>query len=172
MLQLKGAPFYATITRLISTASWIEARSADDKGKDQPFHEDTKLGERQRGIVAGRLKDLSEHLDILGARVTLLAIQEAEPTLQRKHLAWGEVKVLFNEISNTLKREMSLVTLLVLEPKEQSYFSQKEPHFGIDVASKFQTLATFEIDEAAKCLALGRHTAGIFHLMRCMEIGR
>jgi hypothetical protein len=56
-----------------------------------------------------------------------------------------------------------------LEKKDQSYFAPQEPHFGQDVASKFQSAAAFEIDEAAKCLALGRPTAAVFHLMRVME---
>jgi hypothetical protein len=43
--------------------------------------------------------------------------------------------------------------------------------FGPDVASKFSTAGAFEIDEAGKCLAVGRGTASVFHLMRVMEVG-
>lgn len=32
-------------------------------------------------------------------------------------------------------------------------------------------MGAFELDEAAKCRALGRPTAAVFHLMRLMEIG-
>jgi hypothetical protein len=38
------------------------------------------------------------------------------------------------------------------------------------VATKFST-TTFDIEEASKCLALGRSTACVFHLMRVMEVG-
>src|SRR5207248_1329193 len=31
--------------------------------------------------------------------------------------------------------------------------------------------ATYDIYEAGKCLALGRHVAGVFHLMRVLELG-
>jgi hypothetical protein len=41
--------------------------------------------------------------------------------------------------------------------------------FGRDFESKFPS-ALFEVDEAAKCLALSRPTAAVFHLMRSMEI--
>jgi hypothetical protein len=73
------------------------------------------------------------------------------------------------EFNNTIRRELSLTTFLVLEPKDNGYFSPSSPHFGPDVSAKFQTTAVFEIDEAAKCLALGRPTACVFHLMRVME---
>jgi hypothetical protein len=113
---------------------------------------------------------LSEHIDTLGARITSLAVQDARTILGQPTATWGTARTQLNEISNTLKRELSLQTLLVLEAKEQSYFTPKEPHFGMEVASKFQA-AAFEVDEAAKCLALGRSTASTFHLMRVLEIG-
>jgi hypothetical protein len=54
---------------------------------------------------------------------------------------------------------------------EAEYFAPIEPIFGEDVAKKFSTEGAFEIDEAAKCLALGRATAAVFHLMRILEVG-
>jgi hypothetical protein len=43
--------------------------------------------------------------------------------------------------------------------------------FGEDFSVKFATNGVFELDEAGKCFAFGRATAGVFHLMRLMEIG-
>src|SRR5262249_16155953 len=43
------------------------------------------------------------------------------------------------------------------------------PLFGAEVAAKFPS-AIFDIHEAAKCVALGRSTAAVFHLMRVVEI--
>ncbi|MEJ7811179.1 MAG: hypothetical protein WKG32_12270 [Gemmatimonadaceae bacterium] len=39
-----------------------------------------------------------------------------------------------------------------------------------DVPDKFPS-AAFDMEEAGKCLALGRHTASVFHLMRVLEAG-
>ena len=75
------------------------------------------------------------------------------------------------EIRNTLKRELSLLKIFVLEAKAQTYFEPKAPHFGEVFGVKFQTAGVFEVDEAAKCIALSRPTAAVFHLMRVMEIG-
>jgi hypothetical protein len=155
---------------LASTASYIQAKS-DARNVGQGFHEETKLEDLDRAFVHARLFGLPDHLKVLGTRVAALAVVDAEAVINHPMATWGGVKARFDEINNTLKRELSLQTVLVLEPKEQEYLSSKEPHFGKEVASKFQSLAAFEIDEAAKCLAFGRSTACVFHLMRVMEIG-
>ena len=58
---------------------------------------------------------------------------------------------------------------LVLPPELAEYFEAKVPLFGQDVNNKFPS-ATFDIDEAGKCLAIGRSTAAVFHLMRATEV--
>jgi hypothetical protein len=48
------------------------------------------------------------------------------------------------------------------------YYDQKEPLFGENVFNHFPR-TIIDIEEAGKCLALGRATACVFHLMRVME---
>jgi hypothetical protein len=48
------------------------------------------------------------------------------------------------------------------------YYSQSDPLFGAEVEDRFN--ASEDISEAGKCLALGRSTASVFHLMRAMEV--
>ena len=45
-----------------------------------------------------------------------------------------------------------------------------EPLFGLTVDERFPS-ARFDISEAGKCLALGRSTASVIHLMRALEVG-
>ena len=59
--------------------------------------------------------------------------------------------------------------MFVIESEKDKYFDSETPVFGQDVQDKFIS-TTFEIDEAAKCFALSRSTACVFHLMRAMEI--
>jgi len=169
MLELKAGAFLAVMTNLASLSSWIEATS-EYAGKEHHFHEDNRLHEAERDHLRGQLQSLKDHLTTMEADVTLIAVDEL---LERAHwqlTTWGHVKERLREIGNTLRREVSTKTLLVLEPKEQAYFAPKEPHFGGAVAAKFLS-AAFDIDEASKCFALGRSTASVFHLMRVMEIG-
>jgi hypothetical protein len=58
---------------------------------------------------------------------------------------------------------------LLLSPAEKRLFEQAVP-FGADVEAKFPS-ASDDIYEAYKCLALGRSTACVMHLMRVCEVG-
>ena len=58
--------------------------------------------------------------------------------------------------------------LFVHIPSDRADYYQDEPQFGEEVADCFPKCAA-DIQEAAKCLALGRSTASVFHLMRVME---
>jgi hypothetical protein len=56
--------------------------------------------------------------------------------------------------------------------KDESTMFKGEDLFGAEVTAAFGSPeATYEITEAGKCLALGRHTATVFHLMRVLEKG-
>ncbi len=73
-----------------------------------------------------------------------------------------------------LRRRMSglseLMTCLFLSTKERELYEPRMPLFGTAFETKFASGGAFELDEAAKCLALERGTASVFHLMRLMEI--
>lgn len=55
-----------------------------------------------------------------------------------------------------------------VSPEYTDLVQSNVPPFGENVSVKFSELST-DISEAAKCLALGRATASVFHLMRVME---
>ena len=57
-----------------------------------------------------------------------------------------------------------------LPPECKELYRQSKPPFGSEVEAKFPQMSE-EISESGKCLALGRPTAAVFHLMRVMEIG-
>jgi hypothetical protein len=172
MLELKAGAFYQAVTDIRGLASWIEARSSAPLDVPDPvFHEDTKLADPDRAHITARLQEFPEHLRTLGARVTILAVQDAEKDIARQWATWGTCKKGFIEIGNTLRRELSLITVLVVERQTERYFAPDAPLFGEHFAAKFQTNGLYELDEAGKCLALGRSTASVFHLMRLLEIG-
>jgi hypothetical protein len=173
MLELKAGAFYEAASRLVGTAAWVAARSApsDPEIEEPVFHRNTKLDDPSRIFIRSRLKGLPEHLDALGAHVTTLALNEALDSISRSQADWGKVADAFEEITNTLRRELSLTAVLIIEREHREYFVSRKPLFGHDFAEKFKTMGVFELDEAGKCFALGRPTACVFHLMRIMEIG-
>jgi hypothetical protein len=130
-----------------------------------------RLDENDRAFMELKLEEFSEHLSSLSADVTSLCVVDALATLKKSWATWGTTRESCDEIKKTLARELSLKTVVVLQPQESRLFSPKEPLFGADFAAKFKTGGEFELDEAAKCRALGRPTAAVFHLMRILEIG-
>jgi hypothetical protein len=85
----------------------------------------------------------------LGARVTSLAITDFERYMMEADAHWQAVKDGLDDVEKTLLRELTLPTMLILEPKEQSYFAPTKPLFGPEFASKFPSQGAFELDEAA-----------------------
>jgi hypothetical protein len=175
MLELKAGAFVEAATSLAGTVSYIAGRSTADlpteSGGAGAFHDQAKLADEDRVFLKTRLTALSKHLDVLGADVTAVNIQDAEESLGHWWASWGTARQEFQEVQHTLKRELSLTTVLVLQAQETAYYEPKKPIFGKNFAEKFRTSGVFELDEAGKCFALGRPTACAFHLMRVMEIG-
>ncbi len=65
--------------------------------------------------------------------------------------------------------ELSGRKLYTLDRRHASWFENPSP-FGDKVEDAFPS-AVFDIEEAAKCRALGRWTASVMHLMRVLETG-
>lgn len=72
------------------------------------------------------------------------------------------------ELKSRIEDELEGRVVYCLSPSEADYAISTEPPFGQDVSDKF-TKSTFDLEEARKCLAFGRWTASVFHLMRAME---
>lgn len=66
--------------------------------------------------------------------------------------------------------EMAELKFLQIEGEHVALYESDAPLFGELVAERFSS-ANDDIEEAGKCLALGRGTATVFHLMRIMEAG-
>jgi len=73
------------------------------------------------------------------------------------------------ELRGRIEDELSNILLLHVAPSRADLFGMIKP-FGDTVAKQFPSIGV-EIEEAAKCLALERNTACVFHLMRAMEVG-
>ena len=73
------------------------------------------------------------------------------------------------ELKNNLRRELKGIVCLWLPADKEGYF-QKTSLFGAEVSKAFPS-SSFDIEEAGTCIALSRGTAGVFHLMRVMEVG-
>ncbi len=81
------------------------------------------------------------------------------------------IEVLLANLRSTSQRiydELKAHKFHYVSPEYTALAEQPCP-FGDEVAEKMPTLS-FDIEEAAKCLALERWTGAVFHLMRVMEL--
>jgi hypothetical protein len=73
-------------------------------------------------------------------------------------------------ITNSFGKELEGLTFLMLEDSENELIDAGAQLWDAPFASQFPS-ALDDLDEAAKCLAFGRSTAAVLHLMRIVEYG-
>lgn len=122
-------------------------------------------------MILERCGDLEKSLIVLNANITQMAVEELKEQLRSPYLTFEHILTGFDDITKTLKRELSTSVVLALDNQERALFKPVLPLFGAEFEDKFQTQGLFELSECSKCLALDRPTAAVFHLMRIMEIG-
>jgi hypothetical protein len=86
---------------------------------------------------------------------------EAMPTSS----TYGALKSLFEKLAERVKDELSQHAFYQIQPDKVKYYDDAPALFGPEVAAAFPS-AMDDIEEAGKCLAVGRSTACVFHLMR------
>jgi hypothetical protein len=86
------------------------------------------------------------------------------------HASYAEIARWLWALERCWTSELQSTFLFSLAGASSRYFAPNEPLFGAEFQTKYIS-SLFELDEAGKCLALGRPTASVFHLMRLMECG-
>lgn len=114
------------------------------------------------------LGPLIEVLQKLGARVTIQVCQELDTALNDEDFTYAHLGEFLSDAVKTLKRETREVSLYSIDSRYAGYIERPDPPFGNIDLSKFGGAAG-EIAEAAKCLALRRNKAVVFHLMLALE---
>lgn len=117
---------------------------------------------------------LITYLDEIGRECTTMALQRSIEHNQRITAAlkggctFGRLRQLYEELRNRISDEIKCRMYLAMSEEEAAQYKNPYP-FGIEVEDKFPR-ASEDIHEAAKCIATGRSTACVFHLMRVMEM--
>jgi hypothetical protein len=139
---------------------------------------DGPLDAGMAGVLLNQIRELQSSLLVLGTKVTSRAVDRLLNTLadigmgsSHTTCTYAEFARRYTEIDSRLKDELTDVTAFVLQSDKARFYDPPEPLFGTEFVTKFASGGTYEVDEAAKCMALGRDTAAVFHFMRCMEIG-
>ncbi|WP_157973153.1 hypothetical protein [Blastomonas sp. UPD001] len=109
----------------------------------------------------------------IGARLASLSAERFIARLEQVpcHLSVGMAVHALHDIESRFADFLSDIQLFTLSAQETPYMAPAEDLLQYPEYSVVYPNASFEIEEAAKCVALGRYTAAVFHAMRMLEIG-
>lgn len=173
MIKFPAAAFYKHTTAMTHMRAMIRDKSSVEIQPDGSTTI-TMIGDAVLlHDMQERCDEMHEACEQLGARLTAMTIAELRSEVRPGLMfgpTWEGLRDHLDQIDRRLQDELTLATLLALEPKEKDWYEPAAPLFGKDFGIKFPS-ALFDLDEAAKCLGLGRATAAAFHLMRLTEIG-
>ncbi len=99
-----------------------------------------------------------------------MAAEELAEGLLAGEVTWRVVAEEMRQLQRTFGRELKSIRVFALKRDDAWYFDKALDAFGQKAVDVFPS-AVPEIDEAGKCIALGRAPAAVFHLMRIAEIG-
>src|SRR5260370_5042632 len=119
----------------------------------------------------GSLGALTAACEDLGLQVSLTQVQRLNQTIFTVgEMDWRTVGQMAVELQSRIVDELKSHVFLQIAVSKIQFYEQKTPLFGQSVNDRFPS-ASYDIEEAGKCLSLERNTACVFHLMRVLELG-
>lgn len=138
---------------------------------DAPSHLGMTITSSTFGVLGATMREMGQHLEKLNLPL-------AQRHLQRMREDFQEDKAAFTndactrsiyELTTRIVDELEQRLFLGVPTEQAEMYLQTRSPFGDNVLQKFSQM-TEDISEAAKCLALDRPTASVFHLMRVTEL--
>jgi len=156
MFVINGNVLYNTARRLESLFRYFSSET------DQLPNEDREgfLKEFKGLIVDFQDLELMSSIDQAERIVELLS---------REGATYTEVKALIPDLQSRTQDALKQALMLFIETRNARFYTD-EFLFGKAVADRLPS-SILDIEEAGKCMAVGRYTACVFHLMRVMETG-
>jgi hypothetical protein len=120
-------------------------------------------------VFAEQHRNILKTCRIFGLPVSAKSCEEIIKRLESDSPKVGKFSVLLGELQKRMEDEFEAQLFLYLPPDDASLY-QKPFNDWDNTLAKRQVLASFDIEEGSKCLALHRGTACVYHMMRLMEI--
>lgn len=163
MLKVKAAGF----TGVLVSLGIIKGIELGTKAQGiLPSISGTPVGPELAGGVKQPVENLIPALAALDLPVTLAAAERLRDKISGGGITHQELFLLSESIHVRLQDELGARYFLSLSRSEAADYGSDG--FGDEVHAKFPSII-FELDEASKCMALGRYTAAVFHWMRSVE---
>lgn len=162
MLELEARPFLNAVRALAIIEEVLRTKKPEDLK--------AKVGKSTVDHVSRQLGEFIEACIGFGTDVSRMAAEELLEKLEGGKLTFAVLHEEVRHLHKYFERHLQSTKLCALNPDDARYYDTALEMFGECVTASFPSSAS-EIDEAGKCLALGRSGAAIFHLMRVVEIG-
>ncbi len=127
------------------------------------------MSQPHRDVLLNEANYLEAQCSEIGLVFTVLHIRKLRASLSTPHFTYQQVGNWVAQAFERMYDEMAGCLFLKVDVGKKVFY-EAVTLFGHDMAQKFAS-AILDIEEAGKCLALERHTACVFHLMRVMEVG-
>jgi len=158
MLRFYAEKFHAATHMLSGLSAFIQSTENDVVDIDE-----TAALEMVE-ILSG-LSTILEELNLLVSKKSVDFIHEK---LRTKPVIDETLRFIIEHLYRTINDELSVAVFFYLKPENAKFYDQQEPLFGLEADTAFPS-SSFDIKEAGRCLALGRSTACVMHLMRALE---
>ncbi|SNS70393.1 hypothetical protein SAMN06295955_10421 [Sphingopyxis indica] len=118
------------------------------------------------------LESFEEQAKILGASLAVIASQRLRVALSEEpcRLTVGVSTQRLHEVESRFADHLIEIKMLALTSQDAVLLQSADELIEIEGFSVAFPSAAFEVEEASKCIAMGRHTASVFHSMRMLEI--
>jgi HEPN domain-containing protein len=128
---------------------------------------DAVLDPDARDRITSDFPSLDMYCKHLGLLSTVDQFERILKAVNTEGCTCQNIRPLLPDLINRLEDDLKRAEFLYVPPDHMSFY-RESPQFGHQVAAKFPK-SVEDIQEAAKCFALGRYTSTVFHLMRVME---
>ena len=164
MIRFLAGTFVAAMGQLRSATDHLTLLIVDGNGA-VPFLE-------YRDVVEQPLKELLEELKRIpiSSNIQRMTQRHEQRLCTDETLSVTQAELLLKEMQNNILDDLTSAWFLMIPAGRRALYEQSEPPFGEEVAGEFLE-AKYDIEAAARCMALNEYTAAVFHLMRILEIG-
>lgn len=136
-----------------------------------PIEEQDKfLGADDVMIIEQHLQGMIDAINAISARSALRSAERLQSAIEGPSptLSYVELNAALEDIESRFADHLEDIKMFVVSDEKAKYLD--DDIMPMEIWVHFPS-ATFEVEESAKCIALGRHTASVFHCMRVLEIG-
>ena len=164
MLELQSIDFLRAATTLARLNQILSGLSA--------AHQEALLPQSVAAITPA-IDEFRREADRVGARYAVVHVDRTLAQLKQTPcpMTVGQALTALSEIESRFSDYMADVQMFALAPGEAIFMQSADQLIELEGFSAHFPNAAFEVEEASKCIALGRYTAAVFHAMRMLEIG-